>query len=71
MALLIKGGRVVTATDAYDADIYCADETITTIGADLDPRDMAPDVLLPCSKIHELWTPKASKCGPLKKSLMS
>ncbi len=43
MALLIQGGRIVTATDAYDADIYCEDETITAIGKDLSPRDLPPD----------------------------
>ncbi len=31
MGVLIKGGRIVTATDDYTADIYCADETITRI----------------------------------------
>ena len=29
MALLIRNGRIVTATDDYTADIYCADQTIT------------------------------------------
>ena len=36
MGLLIKGGRIITATDDYHADIYCEDETITAIGTDLD-----------------------------------
>lgn len=36
MSLLIKGGRIITATDDYYADIYCEDEQITAIGKDLD-----------------------------------
>ena len=36
MALLIKGGRIITATDDYHADIYCEGEQITAIGHDLD-----------------------------------
>ncbi len=36
MALLIKGGRIITAADDYHADIYCEDELITAIGHDLD-----------------------------------
>ncbi len=31
MPLLIKNGRVITATDDYHADIYCAADTITRI----------------------------------------
>src|SRR5437868_27486 len=31
MALLIKGGEIVTPTERYVADIYCEDETITRI----------------------------------------
>jgi dihydropyrimidinase len=31
MALLIRNGRIITATDDYVADIYCAGETITRI----------------------------------------
>jgi dihydropyrimidinase len=47
MALLIRGGRIVTATDDFAADIFCAGETITQIGADLDPRSLGvnPDDL--------------------------
>ncbi|MHC5023730.1 MAG: dihydropyrimidinase [Planctomycetota bacterium] len=37
MALLIKGGRIITATEDYEADIYCADETITRIDQAIDP----------------------------------
>lgn len=35
MSLLIKNGRIITAVDDYQADIYCEAETITTIGKDL------------------------------------
>ena len=31
MSLLIKNGRVITATDDYVADIYCDAESITRI----------------------------------------
>lgn len=43
MALLIRGGRIITATDDFVADIFCAGETITRIGADLDPRSLNVD----------------------------
>ena len=36
MPLLIKGGRIITATEDYKADIYCADETITRIEKSID-----------------------------------
>ncbi len=36
MSLLIKNGRIVTATDDYVADIFCENETITAIGLNLD-----------------------------------
>jgi dihydropyrimidinase len=36
MPLLIRNGQIVTATDAYKADIYCEDETISRIGPRLD-----------------------------------
>ncbi len=39
MALLIRGGRIITAQDDYIADIYCEDELITAIGNDLDVPD--------------------------------
>ncbi|MDP3910419.1 MAG: dihydropyrimidinase [Gemmatimonadales bacterium] len=44
MALLIRGGRIVTATDDHRGDIYCADETITRIDAHIDPRALPPGV---------------------------
>src|SRR3954467_14691587 len=36
MPLLIKNGQVITASEAYTADIYCEDQSITRIGKDLD-----------------------------------
>ena len=36
MPLLIKNGRIITATDDYKSDIYCADETITRIEKSID-----------------------------------
>ncbi|MBK8169529.1 MAG: dihydropyrimidinase [Sandaracinaceae bacterium] len=38
MSLLIKGGRVVTATDDYFADVLVEGEKVTQIGATLDVR---------------------------------
>jgi len=35
MSLLIKNGEIVTGTSRYVADIWCENETITTIGTDL------------------------------------
>jgi dihydropyrimidinase len=35
MALLIKNGEIVTASERYRADIYCEDETITRIDRDI------------------------------------
>ncbi len=35
MALLIKNGEIITATDRYTADIWCENETITRIGPNL------------------------------------
>jgi dihydropyrimidinase len=40
MPLLIKGGRIVTATDDYTADIYCQGETITRIEPGIDPQGL-------------------------------
>lgn len=44
MPLLIRGGRIVTATDDYTADIYCQDETIARIERGIDPRGLAPGI---------------------------
>ena len=41
MALLIKGGRIITAHEDYEADIYCEDEQITAIGPNLDAPEGA------------------------------
>src|SRR6266545_4236771 len=38
MSLLIKNGRVITASDDYVADVYCHQGVITAIGKDL-PTD--------------------------------
>ncbi len=35
MSLLIKNGEIVTASERYKADIWCAGETITAIGPNL------------------------------------
>src|SRR6201990_1142286 len=40
MALLIRNADIVTADSRYRADVYCEDETITSIGPNLGgPRD--------------------------------
>src|SRR6478735_6624567 len=36
MSVLIKGGRIVTASDDYVGDIYAENGTVTTIGQSLD-----------------------------------
>ena len=41
MSLLIKNGRIITATEDYVADIYVEDETITTIGENLSADENA------------------------------
>src|SRR5215471_4183091 len=37
MALLIKNGEIVTASERYVADIYCEDETISRIEKNIAP----------------------------------
>ena len=37
MSLLIKNGRIITASDDYVADVYCRGETITRIEANIAP----------------------------------
>jgi dihydropyrimidinase len=49
MSLLIKNGRVITATDDYLADIYCADGTITAIGKDLPAARFQADTTVDAS----------------------
>lgn len=41
MSLLIKNGRIITATDDFVADIFVEDETITAIGTNLQGADAA------------------------------
>ena len=41
MSLLIKSGRIITATEDYVADIYVEGETITTIGENLSADENA------------------------------
>ena len=36
MSVLIQGGRVITASEDYVADVYIEDETVTLIGSSLD-----------------------------------
>jgi len=43
MALLIRNGRIITATDDHIADVYCAGETITRIERGLDPKALPGD----------------------------
>ena len=38
MTLLIKNGRVITASDDYVADVYCENGTIGAIGKNLPPE---------------------------------
>ena len=42
MPLLIRGGRLITATDDYQADIYCQGETISRIEPAIDPKTLPP-----------------------------
>lgn len=43
MALLIRNGRIITATDDYLADVYCEGETISRIEKSIDPSSVARD----------------------------
>jgi dihydropyrimidinase len=38
MSVLLKNGRVITATDDYIADVFIEGETVTAIGKDLQVR---------------------------------
>jgi dihydropyrimidinase len=42
MALLVRGGRIITATEDFTGDIYAENETITRIEPQIDPRLVAP-----------------------------
>jgi dihydropyrimidinase len=46
MALLIKGGRIITATEDFVGDIYCAGETVTRIEKSIDASALGSDVEL-------------------------
>src|SRR5438309_2853751 len=41
MSLLVKGGRIITATEDYVSDIYCAGDSITRIDKSIDPGSVA------------------------------
>lgn len=43
MALLIKGGRVITSTEDRLVDIYCQSDAISLIEREIDPSTLAPD----------------------------
>jgi dihydropyrimidinase len=43
MPLLIRNGRVITATDDYLSDVYCAGETITRIEPRIEPQSVPPN----------------------------
>ncbi len=43
MALLIRNGRVITATDDLAADVYAQGETITRVERGIDPTTLPPD----------------------------
>ena len=38
MSILIKNGRIITASDDYQADIYVENETISAIGKNLNVK---------------------------------
>ncbi|HLZ46288.1 MAG TPA: amidohydrolase family protein, partial [Gemmatimonadales bacterium] len=42
MALLIRGGRIITATEDYTADVYAEHETVTRIEPRIDDKLLAP-----------------------------
>src|SRR5688572_20330117 len=42
MPLLIQNGRIITATDDYVADVYCAGESITRIEKRIDLKSLPP-----------------------------
>ena len=43
MALLIRGGRIITPTDDFTGDIYAENETISRIEPHIDPKLVAAD----------------------------
>jgi dihydropyrimidinase len=42
-SLLIRNGRVITASDSYEADVYCENGTISAIGKDLPSHRFTAD----------------------------
>src|ERR687884_362999 len=40
MGLVIKNGRVITATDDFVSDVYCAGETITRIERGIEAKSL-------------------------------
>ena len=46
MALLIRGGRIITPTEDYTADIYAEHETITRIEPKIDDKLVAADAAI-------------------------
>lgn len=44
MPLFITNARIITSTDDYIADIYCAGEAITRIEKKIDPKSLPKDV---------------------------
>ena len=76
MSVLIKGGRIVTASDDYVGDVYAEGETISLIGESLDVQadkviDAAGKYVLP-GAIDPGRTVPAAGFGtqlPLRKAL--
>ncbi len=42
MSLLVRGGRIVTASEDYVGDVYCKGETITRIEPAIEPASLPP-----------------------------
>ena len=54
MSLLIKNGEIVTASDRYRADIYCAGETISRIEPTIDLSELPKNVeVIDAAEWHE------------------
>ncbi len=54
MSLLIKNGRVITASDDYQADVFCHDGTIAAIGKDLPAHRFTADRTIDASDQYVL-----------------
>ena len=46
MKTLIKNGTIITATDHYRGDVLIDDETISAIGSNIEPADVAADKVI-------------------------